>query len=237
MAMPQPARPERPEEGRVTAMPVRAISPEEERNVLVDAAERSVASPMAMGLTTFGITTFLAGIVGVGWYYPESLGFLVPVGFFFGGIVQLLAGMWGFRKRDNMSATLFTSYGAFWLTLSTLMAGIGTGAIALTGGAVMGVLGFFFAIWAAVSLYLWIASMADSVSLTVVTGLLFAASVILAVGAFTDTRGVIVAGSAVAIASGLAAWYAAGAHLIHSTFEREVFPVWRTRRSHTEMPR
>ena len=34
----------------------------------------------------------------------------------FGGIAQMLAGMWEFRKGNVFGATVFTSYGAFWLS-------------------------------------------------------------------------------------------------------------------------
>ena len=34
----------------------------------------------------------------------------------YGGIAQMLAGMWEFRKSNVFGATVFTSYGAFWLS-------------------------------------------------------------------------------------------------------------------------
>ena len=38
--------------------------------------------------------------------------------FFYGGLVQLLAGMWAMRRSNaTLAATAFTSYGAFWMAL------------------------------------------------------------------------------------------------------------------------
>jgi succinate-acetate transporter protein len=34
----------------------------------------------------------------------------------YGGIAQILAGMWEFRSGNTFGATAFTSYGAFWLS-------------------------------------------------------------------------------------------------------------------------
>ena len=34
---------------------------------------------------------------------------------FYGGLVQLLAGMWQLRRRDAFGATVFATYGAFWM--------------------------------------------------------------------------------------------------------------------------
>ena len=41
---------------------------------------------------------------------------MLGVALAFGGIAQLLAGMWEFRKGNVFGATVFTSYGAFWLS-------------------------------------------------------------------------------------------------------------------------
>lgn len=35
---------------------------------------------------------------------------------FFGGLVQLLAGMWEFRRNNMFAATALSSYGGFWLS-------------------------------------------------------------------------------------------------------------------------
>ena len=40
---------------------------------------------------------------------------VLPLALFYGGIAQLLAGMWEFRKDNTFGALAFTSYGAFWL--------------------------------------------------------------------------------------------------------------------------
>jgi succinate-acetate transporter protein len=34
--------------------------------------------------------------------------------FFYGGLAQLLAGMWEFRNRNVFGATAFSTYGGFW---------------------------------------------------------------------------------------------------------------------------
>ena len=37
--------------------------------------------------------------------------------FAYGGLAQLLAGMWEFRNRNVFGATAFSTYGAFWIGL------------------------------------------------------------------------------------------------------------------------
>ena len=41
---------------------------------------------------------------------------MLAVALAFGGIAQLLAGMWEFRKGNVFGATVFSAYGAFWLS-------------------------------------------------------------------------------------------------------------------------
>jgi succinate-acetate transporter protein len=41
----------------------------------------------------------------------------VGAALFYGGLVQLLAGMWEFRNTNVFGATAFSSYGGFWLSL------------------------------------------------------------------------------------------------------------------------
>lgn len=220
MAQPQPLR---PEEERVT--PIRAVTMEEEREAIAEANIISVANPISLGLTTFGLSTFLGGVVAVGFYQPESFGFLVPIGFLFGGVAQFLAGMWAFRKNDSLTATLFTSYGAFWLALSILIAGVGTGAITL-GPALMPMVGMLFAAWGIEMVYLWVASMRHSVSLAAVTGLLLLSLALLSIGSFAGSNAFIVAGGWAAIISSICAWYTAAAHVINDTFKEHVLPIW-----------
>ena len=39
----------------------------------------------------------------------------------YGGVAQLLAGMWEFRTGNTFGAVAFTSYGAFWLSFWALV--------------------------------------------------------------------------------------------------------------------
>ena len=74
-----------------------------------------VADPAPLGLAAFALTTFLLSVNNAGWTDGGAawLGFA----FAYGGLAQLLAGMWEFRNRNVFGATAFSTYGAFWLGL------------------------------------------------------------------------------------------------------------------------
>lgn len=82
-----------------------------------------VANPAPLGLAAFGITTFVLSIYNTGWGYgynqPHNL--VVGLALFYGGLAQLLAGMWEFRVGNTFGATAFSSYGAFWLSFATIL--------------------------------------------------------------------------------------------------------------------
>src|SRR5213079_165447 len=54
---------------------------------------------------------------------------------FYGGLIQLLAGMWEFRNRNVFGATAFSTYGGFWLSLGIFFVLIETTEL---GGALKG---------------------------------------------------------------------------------------------------
>src|SRR5947208_8703236 len=75
-----------------------------------------IADPGPLGLAAFALTTFVlsmfnADLVGKGGE-PVVLGLALA----YGGLAQLLAGMWEFKNGNTFGAVAFTSYGAFWLS-------------------------------------------------------------------------------------------------------------------------
>src|SRR5438876_11122917 len=72
------------------------------------------ADPAPLGLAAFALTTFLLSGHNAS-FIPD--GVWVGAALFYGGVVQLLAGMWEFRNRNVFGCTAFSTYGGFWLAL------------------------------------------------------------------------------------------------------------------------
>ena len=53
-------------------------------------------------------------LISAGWA-PDFI--WIGPAFFYGGLAQLLAGMWEFRNRNIFGCTAFATCGAFWLSL------------------------------------------------------------------------------------------------------------------------
>ena len=76
------------------------------------------ANPAPLGLMGFGMTTFLLNIHNAGFYPVDSM--ILAMGFFYGGLAQIIAGIMEFRNGNTFATTAFTSYGIFWWTLVSL---------------------------------------------------------------------------------------------------------------------
>src|SRR5947209_11068548 len=84
----------------------------------VETTTSSVANPIPLGLSALAFTTAIIGCAYAGFIIPSvrsSLSLAVGAALFYGGIVQLLAGMWEFRKANTIAATIFSAYGGFLL--------------------------------------------------------------------------------------------------------------------------
>src|SRR5213079_3223827 len=89
-------------------------------------AERPVfmpADPAPLGLAAFALTTFLLSGHNAS-FIPDVI--WLGAALFYGGLAQLLAGMWEFRNRNVFGATAFSTYGGFWLALGTFVVLAGT---------------------------------------------------------------------------------------------------------------
>ena len=80
-----------------------------------------LANPAPLGLAGFGLTTLLLNIVNADLIPKSSIGMVLPVGLFYGGIAQFAAGMWEAKKNNTFGFTAFSSFGAFWLALGTMI--------------------------------------------------------------------------------------------------------------------
>jgi len=77
-----------------------------------------IADPAPLGLAGFALTTFLLSAANAGWMTHATGNAWLSYAFAYGGLAQLLAGMWEFRNRNVFGATAFSTYGGFWIGLA-----------------------------------------------------------------------------------------------------------------------
>jgi uncharacterized protein len=79
------------------------------------------ANPAPLGLAGFAATTFILSVINANLVsLAGGIGGVLAVALAYGGIAQLLAGMWEFRAGNTFGAAAFGSYGAFWISVFVL---------------------------------------------------------------------------------------------------------------------
>jgi len=98
-----------------------SVTPDREAEPAVQptaAPPSGIANPAPLGLAAFALTTFLLSSAVSHWMNGNATGeSWLGYALAYGGIVQLLAGMWEFRNKNVFGATAFSTYGAFWIGL------------------------------------------------------------------------------------------------------------------------
>ncbi|KOV60590.1 acetate uptake transporter [Streptomyces sp. MMG1121] len=179
--------------------------------------------PAPLGLAGFALTTLLLSILNTNLLKEGAA--IVPVlgmAAFYGGLAQFAAGLFEFRRGNTFGATVFISYGAFWMAYWWIAP-----RLALAGDA-HNALGLFLLGWGIFTAYMAVAALRVSLVVLAVLVLLALTYVLLAVGAFqtgAEPHVMTQLGGWFGIATGLVAWYGSAATVINETHGRTLLPV------------
>jgi uncharacterized protein len=188
------------------------------------------ADPAPLGLAAFALTTFmLSGHNAT--FIPDLI--WVGAALFYGGMIQLLAGMWEFRNRNVFGATAFSTYGGFWMSLGIfiVLATLSKSfAASLEGANLPNALAWFLLAFAIFNTYMLFWSTQVSVAVFLVFLTLEATEIILVIGFFDTAHGNansgwIHLGGWVGIATAAVAWYTSAAGVINGMKGRAILPV------------
>jgi succinate-acetate transporter protein len=184
------------------------------------------ADPGPLGLAGFAATTMLLSLINANLISPKGVGVVLGVAIAYGGVAQLLAGMWEFRTGNTFGAVAFSSYGAFWISFYFILKVVPTGLV--TPHAVSA----YLWVWGGFTAYMFVASLRTTGAIALVFVLLAVTYFLLAIGDMGSGHTSIThAGGYVGIATAVAAYYASFAAVVNSTFGRVMLPVIPLRRA------
>ena len=142
-----------------------------------DKGPSAIADPGPLGLAAFAMTTFVLSVFNANIIGLAALSAVVlPLALFYGGAVQVLAGMWEFRKNNTFGALAFSSYGAFWISLAWYLRYVVAG---LPVDRAHQATGLFLLAWTIFTAYMLLASFGTTKVLTLVFAFLFATFLLL----------------------------------------------------------
>lgn len=182
---------------------------------------RMIADPAPLGLGAFALTTFLLSLVNAGVMDASTEPVVLAVALAYGGIAQMLAGMWEFRKGNVFGATAFTSYGAFWLSFWAYVAFYAKEVPAASHGQAAG---WFLMAWAIFTTLMVIASLRTTAALAGLFVVLNVAFYLLSFGALAANPDLTKVGGIVGLVAAAVAWYLCLAGVMASTFGRAILP-------------
>ncbi len=176
---------------------------------VVAAPPLAVADPAPLGLAAFALTTFLLSAANAHWMTSATGDAWLGYAFAYGGLGQLLAGIYEFRNKNVFGATAFSTYAGFWIGLGLWLL------LVAPHAASVAIFNTYMLLWS-----------------TAVNGAVFgvfltleATEIVLFIGFFANNTSIIKVGGYVGILTALVAWYASAAGVITGIRGRAVLPV------------
>ena len=200
-----------------------------------------IADPAPLGLAAFALTTFLLSAKNADWMTHATGNAWLAYAFAYGGLAQLLAGMWEFRNRNVFGATAFGTYGSFWIGLflwvrfvvdPAVAAAKTPLALAATVSALNHDLAWILLAFAIFNTYMLILSAQVNIAVFGVFLTLEITEIVLCIGNFNAgaalvPTGTIKVGGYIGLITALVAWYASAAGVSNGLAGKVRFPVGR----------
>lgn len=181
--------------------------------------------PSAIGLFGLAIATLVASSEKLG--MTQGLSYVLPWVLFLGGIAQLIAGIYDYKKGNVFGATAFLAFGLFWLAVTlTWLMGLNSLGDSLYNQIDKKELAFAFLGYLIFSIYMTIGALETNKVLFMIFFLI----VILFIGLTLSTFGVmpaqmkLMAGIAEILIS-LLSFYASAANVLNIHFGRTFLPI------------
>jgi uncharacterized protein len=190
----------------------------------------AVADPAPLGLAAFALTTFLLSASNATW--TKGTDAWLGYAFAYGGLAQLLAGMWEFRNRNVFGATAFSTYGGFWLGLALYIELVAPTAKAKAtemkstpDALIQNDLGWILLAFAIFNTYMLLWSTQVNKAVFGVFLTLEATEIILFIGNLGHNANLVKIGGYVGILTALVAWYTSAAGVINGMPGKGRLPV------------
>jgi uncharacterized protein len=165
-----------------------------------------IADPAPLGLAAFALTTFLLSAANAGWMTSATGDAWLGYAFAYGGLCQLLAGMWEFRNRNVFGATAFSTYGGFWIGLGLWARLVATDK-ANTASMLNHDLGWILLAFAIFNTYMLVMSTQVNTAVFGVFLTLEITEIVLFIGNFAGNTSIVKVGGVIGVITAVVAWY------------------------------
>jgi succinate-acetate transporter protein len=180
----------------------------------------TTANPAPLGLLGFGLTTVLLNLHNAGFYPLDSM--VLAMGIFYGGMAQIFAGVFEWKKKNTFGTTAFLSYGLFWLTLVGLIVIPKFGWVPAQSAASFG---WYLFMWGVFTFIMFFGTLRANRALQFVFLSLAVLFFLLAAHIWSNSAGLGVVAGYEGIICGLSAVYTGLAQVLNEMYGRTVWPL------------
>ncbi|KAI1614199.1 GPR1/FUN34/yaaH family-domain-containing protein [Exophiala viscosa] len=197
---------------------------------------RKFANPAPLGLSAFALTTFLLSLINLNTRnLAGNNSIIISLAFGYGGLVQLLAGMWEMAVGNTFGATALSSYGGFWISFAIILTPGGFDIVATTeaaggGTSLLNLLGLYLIGWFIFTFLLLICTLKSTVAFFFLFFTLDMTFLLLGIAYLCPSAGApnvacTRAGGAFGTLAAFAAWYNALAGIADTSNSFFIIPV------------
>lgn len=169
---------------------------------------RRFANPAPLGLCAFALTTFVLSMVNARAMGITTPNIVVGLALFYGGLVQLLAGMWEIALDNTFGGTALSSYGGFWMSWGAIQIDwFGIKSAYTDPIELANAVSFFLLGWTIFTFMILLCTVKSTVSFFSLFFFLEITFLLLTIGDFTRRVGVTRAGGVFGVITAFIAWY------------------------------
>jgi succinate-acetate transporter protein len=176
-----------------------------------------------LGLLLFGMTAMLLMYVDMGWVEGEFQEMVIGYAFFYGGLCQLLVGIFELFRGSTFPFAVFGSYGAFWLGWELVHLMNEDNQYTFNGDYSNGKMAWLIQ-WGLLTFCFWVVSLRKNICLIITLGLLHWTFSLLAAANASGNAGIKKAAETIGFLTAIAAWYTAMAEIVNEEWGRHVLP-------------
>ncbi|KAG7091767.1 hypothetical protein E1B28_008169 [Marasmius oreades] len=176
-----------------------------------------IANPGPAGLFNLGATAFILSLYFLHARGVQAPNVVVGMALFAGGLTQFIAGMWEFPRGNVFGATVFATFGSFWLSYATInIPASGIQAAFANEQEFHDALGIYLMTWFVITLFFLAVVIRRHVAFTVILVSLAIAFLLLGISEFNGNASVLKAGGVFLLIVGLTAFYIGASELFAS---------------------
>lgn len=175
----------------------------------VSSGRRQLGNPVPLGLASFSLSCLTLSLCNANVRGVTNVKLLISLFMFFGGAIELFAGLLCFVTGDTYAMTVFSSFGGFWISWGCIntdqfhsITGYGDDTHMFNQCA-----GFFLAGWTVFTFLMLMCTLKSSWGLFLLLFFLDLTFLMLSIGCFIDNNNVKMAGGYFGILSSCCGWY------------------------------